>query len=97
MRLALPLTSLLLAVAPCVSQTSATVPGIPVMERGDVEDDLESRESGQEPWMAPTPASEPETDAAGPVPEPSTFLLVSTGFLGIALTARRRRKQAATA
>lgn len=32
------------------------------------------------------------TDGAQPIPEPSTLLLVGTGLLGVALTARWRRR-----
>lgn len=40
----------------------------------------------------PAPQS-PEPDASSPVPEPSTFLLVGTGLIGVALTSSRRRRR----
>ncbi len=100
MRLALPLASLLIAAAPCLCQETPARPdfrGMPVIEQEPPEDLADPQQRGREPWMAPAPGATPEPDAAGPVPEPSTFLLLSTGIVGIAITARRRRKQTSPA
>ncbi|MFY9344890.1 MAG: PEP-CTERM sorting domain-containing protein [Planctomycetota bacterium] len=46
---------------------------------------------------AANPTAAPRADSGGgegsaPIPEPSTLLLVGTGLLGVALTARWRRR-----
>ena|GEM_PF-3877136 len=94
MRLALPLAALLFSLAPCVCQSKERVPPY-------IGGDLETPpgpaiDESQEPWTSPPPPPQ-DTDSAGPVPEPSTFLLLSTGIVGIALTTRRRRKQTSRA
>ena len=94
MRLALPLAALLFSLAPCVCQSKERVPTY-------IGAELETPpapviEESQEPWTSPTPPPA-GTDSAGPVPEPSTLLLLSTGVIGIALTTRRRRKQTSKA
>ena len=99
MRLAKTLASLLFCLAPLAAQSErsaaatgdaapqhATSPIVPAAS-GDREGDTEG---GAKPQG-------PESDASSPVPEPSTFLLVGTGLVGVALTSRRRRRQHAVA
>jgi hypothetical protein len=46
-------------------------------------------EAGDSPQGPPIPSN----PAGSPVPEPTTLLLVGTGIVGIALTARVRRRR----
>ncbi|MCR9245741.1 MAG: PEP-CTERM sorting domain-containing protein [bacterium] len=58
--------------------------------------DPTSRKAG-EASAAAAPGNEPEEpDGAAPVPEPSALFLVGTGLLGVAVTARLRRRERPT-